>query len=224
MIKVSNFQFLKSLKDNNDRTWFADHKQEYLQEQQEIEAFADELLDGLNKQDVIETLSGKKSLYRIYRDTRFSKDKTPYKTHWSGSFKRAGKSRRGSYYFQLEPGNTFIGGGFWGPNADDLKLVRESLAFDAAPLREILQAPDFIADFKALQGDQLKTAPKGFDTTHPDIDLIRYKQFLLVKRFSDAEVLNGNFAELVVQTFVNMRPFLNYMSEILTTDANGLDL
>src|SRR4051812_14541385 len=107
MIKVSNFQFLKSLKDNNDRIWFADHKEEYLKEQQEIEAFADEVLDGLNKQDVIETVSGKKSLYRIYRDTRFSKDKTPYKTHWSGSFKRAGKFRRGSYYFQLEPGNTF---------------------------------------------------------------------------------------------------------------------
>ncbi|RZM27697.1 MAG: DUF2461 domain-containing protein, partial [Pedobacter sp.] len=159
MIYPSSLEFLKTLKANNNREWFAIHKDRYLAELELIEGFADELLNGLNTHDVIETLSGKKSLYRIYRDTRFSKDKIPYKTHWSGSFKRATKYRRGGYYFHVEPGNTFVAGGFWGPNPDDLKLIRESIAFDAEPLRAILKSPEFISSFGELRGDQLKTTP-----------------------------------------------------------------
>ena len=112
MIYPSGFDFLNTLQKNNNREWFAEHKDEFLKEQALLEAFADDVLKQLNTQDVIETVSGKKSMYRIYRDTRFSKDKTPYKTHWSGSFKRAGKSRRGGYYFHIEPGNSFVAGGF----------------------------------------------------------------------------------------------------------------
>lgn len=178
----------------------------------------------MNTHDVIETVSGKKSLYRIYRDTRFSTDKTPYKTHWSGSFKRAGKQRRGGYYFHIEPGNSFVAGGFFGPSPQDLKLIRENIAFDALNLREIINDKNFISSFGNLNGEQLKTAPKGFDADHPDIDLLRYKQFLLISRFSDAEVLSENFLDKCNQAFKNMRPFFDHMSQILTTDANGLDL
>src|SRR6202142_3482268 len=109
----SNFEFLKLVKKNNNRDWFAVHKERYLLELSQIEAFADALLLEMNKHDVIETPSGKKSLHRIYRDTRFSKEKTPYKTNWSGSFKRATKKRRGGCYFHIEAGNSFIAGGFW---------------------------------------------------------------------------------------------------------------
>ena len=224
MIYPSGFDFLNTLQKNNNREWFAEHKDEFLKEQALLEAFADDVLKQLNTQDVIETVSGKKSMYRIYRDTRFSKDKTPYKTHWSGSFKRAGKSRRGGYYFHIEPGNSFVAGGFWGPNAEDLKLIRDNLAFDASALREIIQSQSFVSNFGNLKGDQLKTTPKGFDAGHPDIDLLRYKQFILVKKYTDEQVLAQGFPELVVQTFFQMRPFLDYMTEILTTDANGMDL
>lgn len=113
-IYPSNFDFLSSLKANNDRDWFNANKTFFQKEQSEIEAFAEALLQMLNRHDLIETPSAKKSLYRIYRDTRFSNDKTPYKTHWSGSFKRATKFRRGGYYYHIEPGNSFIAGGFWG--------------------------------------------------------------------------------------------------------------
>ncbi|WP_029985485.1 DUF2461 domain-containing protein [Pedobacter jeongneungensis] len=217
----SNIDFLEQLKKNNNREWFNERKTEFLAEQANIENFASVLLTELNLHDVIETLSGKKSLYRIYRDTRFSTDKTPYKTHWSGSFKRAGKSRRGGYYFHIEKGNTFVGGGFWGPSPADLKLIRDDVAFDAQPLRNILGDKNFISSFGSLAGEQLKTTPKGFEADHPDIDLLRFKQFLLVKKFDDETVLSDNFVQQMGQAFKDMRPFFDYMSSVLSGDANG---
>jgi len=223
-ILQSNFDILSLLKDNNNREWFSLHKAEFEKEQADLENFAEALLGELNKHDLIETASGKKSLYRVYRDVRFSKDKTPYKTHWSGSFKRATKYRRGGYYFHIEAGNSFIAGGFWGPSKEDLKLIRDGIDFDDSTLREILNSADFKSDFGDLQGEQLKTMPKGFPADHEAIDLLRYKQFLLIRKFSDEEVLGEDFLMRAVQSFKNMRPFFDYMSEILTTERNGLEI
>jgi uncharacterized protein (TIGR02453 family) len=222
VVRRSGFDFLQALKKNNHRDWFNGNKDRYQQEQEQIELFAGALLRELNKHDEIETPSGKKSLHRIYRDIRFSSDKTPYKTNWSGNFKRATKLRRGGYYFHLEPGNSYIAGGFWGPNPQDLKRIRDEIAFDAAPLRKILKSKSFIATFGTLKGEQVKTAPKGFDAAHEAIDLLRYKQYLLIRHFSDKEVLSDQFLAVASQTFKNMRPFFDYMSEVLTTDTNGL--
>ena len=223
-IYPSSLNILNQLKENNNREWFNEHKAEFQKEQEFIEIFADGLLQNLNIDDVIETPSGRKSVYRIYRDTRFSKDKTPYKTHWSGSFRRATKYRRGGYYFHIEQGNSFIAGGFWGPSVQDLKQIREHIAFDATPLRDILQSEAFVSTFETLKGEQLKTAPKGFNADHENIDLLRYKQFLLIRKFSDEEVLNDGFLEEATFTFKNMHPFFDYMSEILTTDINGIEI
>jgi uncharacterized protein (TIGR02453 family) len=217
----TSFKFLKKLKENNNREWFNTHKTEFQAEQQFVETFAEELLGKLSKHDLIETPSGKKSLFRIYRDTRFSNDKTPYKTNWSGAFRRATKQRRGGYYFQLEPGNTFIAGGFWGPSSEDLKKIRDDIAFDPAPLRKILKSKSFISHFGTLEGEQLKTTPKGFDAGHEGIDLLRYKQFLLIKRFTDKEALSDTFLKEADLSFQAMRPFFDYMSDVLSTDPNG---
>ncbi|MES2110422.1 MAG: DUF2461 domain-containing protein [Bacteroidota bacterium] len=223
-ITPSSFYFLDTLKKNNNREWFAKNKELFLKEQTVIEEFAEGLLQELNKHDVIETVSGKKSLYRVYRDVRFSNDKTPYKTHWSGSFRRATKFRRGGYYFHIEPGNNFIGGGFWNPNPADMKLIREDIAFDSRPLRAVLSDNNFVSSFQTLKGEQIKTAPKGFPADHEAIDLLRYKQFLLIRRFTDEEVLSVNFLDMASEGFKHMRPFFDYMSEVLTTDVNGLQL
>jgi uncharacterized protein (TIGR02453 family) len=222
LIPVSCLSFLELLKTHNNREWFQDHKEAFLKEQEYIETFADKLLVEINKHDLIETASGKKSLHRIYRDTRFSKDKTPYKTNWSGGFKRATKARRGGYYFHIEPGNSYFAGGFFAPNNEDLKRVRDDISFDAAPLRKILKDKMFVNIFGTLQGEQLKTAPKGFDANHEAIDLLRYKQFLLIRKFTDEAVTSPSFLKEANQTFQNMRPFFDYMSEVLTTDINGL--
>ncbi len=222
-IPSSSFDFLIQLKKNNNRDWFNDHKDEFLKEQYQIEKFADALLHELSTHDVIETPTGKKCLHRIYRDIRFSKEKIPYKTNWSGSFKRAGKSR-GGCYFHIEKGNSFIAGGFWAPNPEDLKRIREDLAFDDMPLRKILKSKSFLSTFGDMQGEQLKTTPKGFDAENSAIDLLRYKQFLLIRNFTDKEVLDKNFLKEANQTFKNMRPFFDYMTEVLSTDTNGIEL
>lgn len=216
--------FLSQLKTHNNRDWFNEHKEQFLKEQAYIEKFADALLSELTTHDVLETPSGKKSLHRIYRDTRFSKEKTPYKTNWSGSFRRATKYRRGGYYFHLESGNCFIAGGFWGPSPEDLKRIREDFAFDDQPMRKIINDKIFIKTFGALQGDQLKTTPKGFDAESSAIDLLRYKQFLVIRKFSDKEMMSDTFVKEASQTFKNMRLFFDYMSEVLTTDINGIEL
>lgn len=220
-IRQSGFDFLQTLKENNNREWFNEHKPAYQQELSQIENFAEALLGKLNTHDLIETPSGKSSLFRIYRDTRFSNDKTPYKTHWSGSFKRATKQRRGGYYFHIEKGNSFVAGGFFGPSPDDLRLIRNDIAFDPTPLRRILKSKLFVSTFETLKGDQVKTAPKGFPADHEAIDLLRYKQFLLIRNFTDKEVLSASFPDEVNNTFKAMRPFFDYMSEVLTVDGNG---
>ncbi|KGO84958.1 hypothetical protein Q765_18805 [Flavobacterium rivuli WB 3.3-2 = DSM 21788] len=220
-IPASSLDFLKQLQQNNNRDWFNSHKEDYLQQLEIIEKFAYGLLAELNIHDVIETPSGKKALQRIYRDTRFSADKTPYKKYWGGGFTRATSQRRGGYYFHLESGNTFVAGGFWAPNAQDLKRVREDINYDAAPLRKILSSKLFTSTFGTLQGEQVKTSPKGFDATHEAIDLLRYKQFLLIKRFTDEEVTSPSFLKEASQAYKNMRPFFDYMSEVLTTNSNG---
>lgn len=223
-ISKTNFDFLKQLKKNNDRNWFADHKDEYIKQHENMISFADDLLLEMNKHDNIETPTGKKSLFRIYRDVRFSKNKAPYKTHWSGSYKRATKQLRGGYYFHIEAGNSTVGGGFWAPSKEDLLRIREDIAADDGELRKIINSKTFKDTFETLSGDQLKTAPKGFDKDHPAIDLLRYKQFVIFKKFTDKEVLSPDFYKKVNDTFKKMRPFFDYMSESVTTDANGVSI
>jgi len=223
-LNKSNFEFLKTLEANNNREWFADNKELYQSQYNEVISFADEVLGSMNQHDHLETPNGKKSLYRIYRDTRFSKDKTPYKTHWGGYLKRATAKLRGGYYFHIQPGNTFVGGGFWSPNPADLKRIREEIAASDLELRNIITDKNFLKTFGELRGDQVKTAPKGFDKEHPAIDLLRYKQYLVMRKFSDEEALSPDFAQQVTEVFLHMRPFFDYMSEVLTTDINGVSL
>jgi len=219
------FSFLEELRGNNNRNWFAEHKDTYLESAALMADFAGSLLTALNRHDVIETPSGAKSQYRIYRDVRFSADKTPYSTYFGGRFRRAGRARRGGYYYHFEPGGrSFILGGFWGPNAQDLKLIRDDIAYDATPLRQILNSSEFISSFGTLSGERLKTAPKGYENYHGAIDLLQYKQYLVKKQFTDAEVLHPGFLEQADHCLKNMRPFLDYMSGVLAVDANGLPL
>lgn len=220
-IQNSTLDFLKKLSKNNNREWFAKHKEKYEQAHQNMIEFADALLLEMRKHDQIETLTGKKSLHRIYRDIRFSKDKTPYKKNFSGGFKRATKLLRGGYYYHIENNNTLVGGGFWAPDKDDLKLIREHIAQDDEPLRTILGSKGFKNRFGQLHGDQLKTAPKGFEKDHPAIDLLRYKSFIIYHQFDNDEVTKPDFHLKVNDYFKGMRPFLDYMSEVLTTDLNG---
>ncbi|MTB49525.1 DUF2461 domain-containing protein [Lewinella sp. W8] len=220
-IKKSTLTFLSQLARNNDRNWFQENKPRYEAARDNVAAFADELLGKLAQSDVLETENGKKSLFRIYRDVRFSKNKAPYKTALSGQFKRDGKLRRGGYYYHLEPGDFVVGGGFYGIESHDLKRIREELAVDGVPLREIMADPDFVRVFGYMRGEELKTAPRGYDKDHPNVDLLRRKQFYAFREFTEAEVLSDEFVDLSLEALLTLRPFFDYFSDVLTTDANG---
>jgi len=224
VIKSKTIDFLKELKKNNERDWFSRHKDDYLAAHENMISFADALLLELNRHDTIETPSGRKSLFRIYKDVRFSKEKTPYNTHWSGAFRRATKKRRGGYYFHIKPGDNFLVGGFWGPNPDDLKRIRQDIERNYKTWKKMLSAKSFTHTFGKLLGDRVSTAPRGYAKDHPAIDLLRYKQFLLKHEFSDKEVLSPDFVIHANNTFKKMSPFFDYMSEVLTTDLNGISL
>jgi len=223
-ISKSNFDFLNKLAKNNNREWFTENKALYESNREDVISFVDEVLELLNTHDNIETVSGKKALFRIYRDVRFSKDKTPYKINYSASFSRATKLLRGGYYLHIQPGNSFLGGGFWSPSSPDMKLIRNNFLEFGDEFKNIINAKEFVDNFGSIEGEQLKTGPKGFDKNHKQIELLKYKQFLAVKRFTDKEVLSEDFAKIVNEGFQAMRPFFDYMSEALTTDSNGESL
>jgi len=221
-IRKDSLDFLKGLAENNNRDWFNAHKDRYFEAHGNIAAFADALIAEMNKHDHIETISGKKSMFRIYKDVRFSREKLPYNQHWSGSLKRATKQLRGGYYFRIEPGNSRAVGGFFGPVPDDMKRIREDIEANYDDWRKMLADPLLVKTFGDMRGAKLATSPRGYPKDHPAIDLLRHKQFLFRHEFTDEEVLSTDFLYKVNDVFKKMRPFLNYMSEVLTTDANGV--
>jgi uncharacterized protein (TIGR02453 family) len=223
-IKKESVDFLKKLSKNNNREWFNKHRDKYLEAQTNIAAFAGALIFEMNKHDQIETASGKESMFRIYKDVRFSKDKTPYNTHWSCFFKRATRKLRGGYYLKIKPGGSFVAGGFWGPEPADMKRIREDIEVNYDHWKSLLARKSISKTFGKLAGEQLVTSPRGYAKDHPAIGLLRYKQFILRHDFTDQEVCSPVFLRKVNDAFIKMRPFLNHMSEALTTDGNGVSI
>lgn len=217
VISKNTFSFLNKLKENNTREWFLEHKEEFKIEENAFKEFISSLAEKLNEHDDIE----KSKVFRIYRDVRFSKNKTPYKIHLAGSFTRAGARLRGGYYVHIEQGNSFIATGFWAPNKEDLFRIRKELELDASEFRGVINDKTFKGVWGELKGEELKRAPKGFDVAHRDIDLIRKKQYIFTKEFTDKEVLSSNFLDTVNQSFATIRPFFDLMSDVLTTNLNG---
>lgn len=219
-IQPTTLQFLKDLSGNNNREWFQANKARYEAALANIKQFAKAVENALGETDHLEETT----VFRIYRDVRFSADKSPYKNNFGIGFSRATKRLRGGYYLHIESGASFVGGGFWQPNAEDLKRIRDEFAADAQPIRKIIADATFQKYFGAIQGEALKTAPKGYEKDHPAIDLIRKKSFTVHRNFTDAEVLSDGFLREVKLTFEAMRPYFDYMSEVLTTDLNGESL
>lgn len=210
--------FLKMLRQNNNRDWFNEHKKEFKSLEVDAKRSFNTLFEGLKKHDDVDRLKN----FRIYRDVRFSKNKTPYKIHFSGSFYRRKPALRGSYYLHIEPDNkSFSAVGFWNPSKDDLMRIRQEFESDDEEIRSIINNNIFKEVWGNFVGEELKTAPRGFDKAHPAIDLIRKKQFLFTKSYTDQEVISPGFIENVNTSFETVRPFLDYMSSVLTTNING---
>tara|TARA_B100001093_G_scaffold208166_1_gene199994 strand:+ start:73 stop:750 length:678 start_codon:yes stop_codon:yes gene_type:complete len=211
------FSFFGELSDNNNRDWFEKNKLRFKKLEVEVKEFLLEVNHKLNDHDHIE----KAKMFRIYRDVRFSKNKTPYKTHFGMAFHRQKPSLRGGYYIHLEPNNSFLGVGFWGPNPSDLFRIRKELEVDAFEFRKIINEKSLKEKWGYLLGDEVKTSPKGFNKDHLNIDLIRKKQYIFSKKVTDEEVISFEFLSLIENHFKSIRPFFDYMSSLLSTDLNG---
>ena len=217
MVLSSSVSFFKKLKKNNNRDWFTENKPKFKELELEIKTFGEELKDRLNEFDNVDRFK----LFRIYRDVRFSKDKTPFKTHFGLTWHRTKPLYRGGYYLHISPGKNFLACGFWDPNPNDLKRIRKELEYDAKELRDIISSKEFFSVWGNLEGSELKTAPRNFDKNHPDIDLIRKKQFIFSISYSDEEVCEPQFINKLENALKMVRPFTDYMSDILTSDENG---
>lgn len=220
-VSAELFRFLSELKAANNREWFNAHKTEFKILEDEVRAFYKLVEQGLSEHDMIQSSKA----YRIYRDIRFSKDKTPYKTYVSANFTRQKPALRGGYYLHLEPGgNSFIGVGFWKPDKKELTRVRKEWALDDEEIRGVITQKEFVECWGEMRGQTLKTAPRGFDRNHPAIDLINHKQWIFQHKFTDQQVLSADFNTRIQHHFKAIRPFFDYMSAVLTTDLNGISL
>ena len=220
MLSKSIFTFFKELKANNNREWFLKNKPTFKQHEVQVKIFGEELKNRLNEFDSIDRFK----LFRIYRDVRFSKDKTPFKTHFGLTWHRTKPLYRGGYYLHISPEKNFLACGFWDPNPNDLKRIRQEFDFDAKEFRGIISSKEFSSIWGNLEGSELKTAPRNFDKNHSDIDLIRKKQYIFTISFSNKEVCLPEFINKLENALKMVRPFVDYMSDVLTTDENGESL
>ena len=211
------FKFFKKLEQNNNREWFEQHKPEFKALETTVKQFGEALKDQLNQHDSIDRFK----LFRVYRDVRFSKDKTPYKTHFGLTWHRTKPEYRGGYYLHLKPNDIFLACGFWDPNPADLKRIRQEIDMDADEYRDIINEPNFKRIWGELQGDAVKTAPKGYAKDHPNIDLLRHKQHIFMVRYTEEDVAAADFLDRLDTALQAVRPFVDYMSAVLTTNADG---
>lgn len=217
-MKITNIlSFLSDLKEHNNREWFALNKDRYEQTKADFEQISQALIDEIGHFDEdIKHLSAKECVFRIYRDTRFSHDKTPYKTHY-GVFIAAGggrKSVRGGYYLHLEPGKSFVAVGVWCPPPDILKALRQSVYDNIEELKDIIHETDFTRYFKGFyEEDKLKTAPKGFPKDFPDIELLKLKHYMVEYTLPETLLKDENFVSRLTGILQKAQPlnaFLNY--------------
>ena len=211
------FSFFKKLEKNNNREWFEQHKPEFKTLETTVKQFGEALKDQLNQHDSIDRFK----LFRVYRDVRFSKDKTPYKTHFGLTWHRTKPEYRGGYYLHLKPNDIFLACGFWDPSPADLKRIRQEIDMDADEYRDIINEPNFKRIWGELQGDAVKTAPKGYAKDHPNIDLLRHKQHIFMVRYTEEDVAAADFLDRLDTALQAVRPFVDYMSAVLTTNADG---
>lgn len=207
--------FLTQLEANNDRTWFEQHRAEYEEAKRQFEDLVNRAIAEFRASEDLGDITAKDCVMRIYRDVRFSKDKSPYRTHFGASIAAGGKkSPRMPYYLHLAPRNqSFIGGGLYMPTGEQLAKFREAIDENAKPFKAIVNAKSFKQLFGELSGEKLKTAPQGYSREHPEIELLRLKQVLAIHPLSDEVVLADAFPSHIIQVFRGMKPLLDYLND-----------
>ena len=215
--------FLGELIANNHREWFDANKQYYREAQNEFDRFVEHLITEIRLFDpTIGTIAAKDCTYRIYRDVRFSNDKTPYKNHFGAYIAQGGrKSRLGGYYFHIEPANagylnnSMWAGGIYCPDAQTLKAIRTDIYENTEEYKSIIQCATFKETFKWFDGNMLTTAPKGFPKDFKDIELIKRKDYTYYKNMDEQTLLGDRLLEESIRVFKLMLPFNRFMNRAI---------
>jgi uncharacterized protein (TIGR02453 family) len=216
-IKKSTLDFLKGLKNNNYREWFLANQPAYKDAKGNFESFIQELINEIVVFDpVLKGIEVKNCVFRINRDVRFSNDKSPYKSNFGAFIVKGGKKngdKYAGYYFHIEPGESMIAGGAYIPPSPWLSAIREKINDEPEEFLRIINEKNFKKYFGTLQGEKLKTAPKGYPSDHPHIELLKHKSFLAMETVPDEKVLSPGYFEYVVNGFRAMKPLNDFLTE-----------
>lgn len=219
MLQPSTITFLRGLKRHNDKTWFDAHKHQYQAAKADFDALAEQIIAGLGKNDPdIASLRVKDCVFRIYKDVRFSKDKTPYKTHFAAGINKGGKRVHfPGYYFHAEPGGlTYCGGGIWRPGGPELKKIRQEIDYNHDEFLSIIRAPKFIRLFGRLEDeDSLVRPPQGYGEDNPALEYLKMRNYIAGTGFTDDVLTSRSLVKKITTTFETMKPFIDFLGRAL---------
>jgi uncharacterized protein (TIGR02453 family) len=201
IITKETIHFLSQLKLNNNKPWFEKNRPVYDKARAEYLGFVTKLVEGIRKIEIIPEKEPVKYIQRIYRDIRFSKDKTPYKSHFSSIIERGPENRKCPLYIQIKPGGSMMGGGIWDPLSETLKMIRQEIDYNGAGLRKIIHAKDFIKYFGRISGDKLSRPPKGYEADNPNIELLKFKQLFVQRNFDDDLVMSKQLIPEILKSY-----------------------
>lgn len=210
-------QFLSRLKENNNREWFNENKNEFEKAKNEFEIFVNSLIKEISLfENNLSGLEAKKTIFRIYRDVRFSKDKTPYKKSFGSYIAPGGrKSIFAGYYLHIEPGGSFLAGGMHSPSSENLAKIRQEILYNIDEYKSIINNKDFKINFENIRGEKLKRPPKGFPGDFPDIELLKHKEYIVIHNLNDDLIVNDNFLDYSRKIFENMKPLNDFLNRAL---------
>ena len=218
MLQSSTLKFLKNLKKNNNKPWFDAHRKEYESAKEDFSNFVQTVIDAHGKKDkTINQLKAKECLFRINRDVRFSKDKSPYKTNMGAYINRGGKkSLFGGYYFHCEPGQSFMGGGLWMPMPPELGKVRQEIDYNLATFKKILTSKKFKSVYKDIsRGSEyvLTRVPKGYEPTNPAAEYLKMKSFVALTNLKDSDLTSKGLVKKTTAAFEALQPLIEFINE-----------
>jgi uncharacterized protein (TIGR02453 family) len=215
-IAPSTLQFLRDLKENNSREWFEANRKVYETAKKDFEKFLESYISEVAKFHDLGDLLVKEVTFRINRDVRFSKDKTPYKINFSGALAKGGKkSHLAPFYFHLQPGESFLATGAYMPTPAQLAALRQELDYNGQRFLDVVDNKAFKKLYPEVQGDKLKTTPKGYDASHPMIEYLKFKSLTVSTAFSDEDLVKEEFLGQLVHASEVMVPFMDYINDVM---------
>lgn len=215
-MQSSTLQFLRTLEKNNNREWFNENKTTYQEAQQDVVSFVEKLIEEMVVFDEeIGKADAKKSLFRIYRDTRFSKDKSPYKTNFGASLGMGKGSQKAGYYLHIEPSKSFLAGGIYMPESSVLKEIRKEISAFGEEFLAIVEKDEFRNYFRGLSvEDKLKKVPQGFEKDDKMAEFLKLKHYIVTHPVSDEQLLNENAAKEFAKIYKAMKPLNDFLNAI----------